>query len=58
MVPSKRSDDRMRRFGAFQPTFHSLRLDRAFRNKNERDGKSSEVKGKLMGTHEDILNLQ
>lgn len=27
MVPSKRSDDRMRRFGAFPPTFHSLRLD-------------------------------
>lgn len=58
MGPSKRRDDKMRRFGNFQTTFHSLGLDHASTNKNERDGKSSKVKGKLMGAREDILDLQ
>lgn len=58
MGPSKRWDDKMRRPENFQSTFHSLRLDHASTNKNERDGKSSKVKGKSMGACEDILNLQ
>lgn len=58
MGPSKRRADKMRRFGNFQSTFYFLRLDHASTNKNERDEKSSKVKGNLMGACEDILNLQ
>lgn len=58
MGPSKWSDARMRRFGIFQVSFHSLRLDHTSTNINEGDGKSGKVKGNLMGAREDILNLQ
>lgn len=54
----ERSDDRTRSFRVFQASFGSLGLDPASTNRNDRDRKRSEVKGKLIDGHEDISNLQ
>lgn len=51
-----RSDDTIRRLQIIQAHFSFSRVDHASMNRHERDGKSSEVKGKSAGVQNNTLN--